>query len=265
MWRPFLDWVGGAPRRLQRRSAPLKIVARAGAAVLGRRRSSGACPASCSPTTGPGAPEGNVFWAGDRGRRGRCCTATSRRGCPPRCLRTGPAGRARRRAVRGHAATGASSLHVNKGLAGAPAEAIAAARDTAMNPAVLDAFALVDQRAPTGRRPIPASPATSPTSALARAGARTRSSGAMARAARRSCRTPAPTCRRATTSSRTGSAPSGARTTPRLLAREADSTTPTGCSSSTTASAASAGARTGSRARPEPSRRRSLTCMAGSS
>jgi hypothetical protein len=34
------------------------------------------------------------------------------------------------------------SLHLNKGLAGAPAEAIAAARDTGMNPAVLDAFAL---------------------------------------------------------------------------------------------------------------------------
>ena len=33
-------------------------------------------------------------------------------------------------------------LHLHKGLAGAPAEAIAAARDTAMNPAVLDAFAL---------------------------------------------------------------------------------------------------------------------------
>ncbi len=35
------------------------------------------------------------------------------------------------------------SLHVNKGLAGARAEVIAAARETAMNPAVLDAFALV--------------------------------------------------------------------------------------------------------------------------
>jgi len=33
-------------------------------------------------------------------------------------------------------------LHFNKGLAGAPAEAIAAARETATNPAVLDAFAL---------------------------------------------------------------------------------------------------------------------------
>jgi hypothetical protein len=34
------------------------------------------------------------------------------------------------------------SWHFNKGLGGAPADAIAAARDTAMNPAVLDAFAL---------------------------------------------------------------------------------------------------------------------------
>jgi FAD/FMN-containing dehydrogenase len=36
----------------------------------------------------------------------------------------------------------AVELHFNKGLAGAPADAIAAARDTAMNPAVCDAFAL---------------------------------------------------------------------------------------------------------------------------
>ena len=35
------------------------------------------------------------------------------------------------------------ALHLNKGLAGAPADDVAAARDTAMNPAVLDAFALV--------------------------------------------------------------------------------------------------------------------------
>ena len=33
-------------------------------------------------------------------------------------------------------------LHFNKGLAGAPAEALAAARDTPVNPAVTDAFAL---------------------------------------------------------------------------------------------------------------------------
>jgi hypothetical protein len=34
------------------------------------------------------------------------------------------------------------TLHFNKGLAGAPEDKVAAARDTAMNPAVLEAFAL---------------------------------------------------------------------------------------------------------------------------
>ena len=34
------------------------------------------------------------------------------------------------------------ALHFNKGLAGAPTEAIAAARDTAVHPSALDAFAL---------------------------------------------------------------------------------------------------------------------------
>jgi FAD/FMN-containing dehydrogenase len=36
-----------------------------------------------------------------------------------------------------------ATLHVNKGLAGAPDEAVAAARDTATNPAVTEAFALL--------------------------------------------------------------------------------------------------------------------------
>jgi Berberine and berberine like len=35
-----------------------------------------------------------------------------------------------------------ASLHFNKGLAGAPTDVVAAAKDTAMNPAVVDAFAL---------------------------------------------------------------------------------------------------------------------------
>jgi hypothetical protein len=35
------------------------------------------------------------------------------------------------------------ALHVNNGLAGATIEAVAAARDTAINPAVLDGFALI--------------------------------------------------------------------------------------------------------------------------
>jgi FAD/FMN-containing dehydrogenase len=48
-------------------------------------------------------------------------------------------------------------LHFNKGLAGAPAEAIAAAHDTATNPAVLDAFALAIIAA-AGPPPLPGQP-----------------------------------------------------------------------------------------------------------
>ena len=53
------------------------------------------------------------------------------------------------------------TLHFNKGLAGAPAEAIEAARNTAMNPDVLDAFALIICAA---KEPpaMPAFPATNP-------------------------------------------------------------------------------------------------------
>ncbi len=50
-------------------------------------------------------------------------------------------------------------LHFNKGLAGGSATGIAAARETATNPAVLDAFVLViiadgEGSIPAGRRPI---------------------------------------------------------------------------------------------------------------
>ena len=46
------------------------------------------------------------------------------------------------------------SLHLNKGLAGAPPAALSGARDSAMNPAVLDAFALLI----TGAKQQPAYP-----------------------------------------------------------------------------------------------------------
>ena len=90
----------------------------------------------------PGVPETNVFWPGDQGQAGQFLHGYDSAWLPAALLRPGP------RAALGDALFAASrhrglSLHVNKGLAGAPAEALAAARDTAMNPAALDAFALV--------------------------------------------------------------------------------------------------------------------------
>jgi FAD/FMN-containing dehydrogenase len=62
------------------------------------------------------------------------------------------------------------ALHFNKGLAGAPAEAVAAARRTATNPAVLDAFALAII-ASTGPPAYPGMPGPGPDLAAARSAA----------------------------------------------------------------------------------------------
>jgi FAD/FMN-containing dehydrogenase len=59
------------------------------------------------------------------------------------------------------------AFHFNKGLAGAPAEAIAAAKDTATNPAVLDAFALAIIAA-EGPPAFPGMPGPQPDLAAAR-------------------------------------------------------------------------------------------------
>jgi len=89
----------------------------------------------------PGAARGNVFWPGDQGQAGQVVHGYQSAWLPAALLRDEqrPAFCDALFAATRHWGV---SLHVNKGLAGAPAEAITAARDTAMNPAVLDAFAL---------------------------------------------------------------------------------------------------------------------------
>lgn len=83
----------------------------------------------------------DFWWKGDAGQAGACWTAYQSLWLPAALLE--PA----RRASLVDALWAASrqwpvALHFNKGLAGAPAEVIAAARDTPMNPDVGSAFAL---------------------------------------------------------------------------------------------------------------------------
>jgi len=89
----------------------------------------------------PGAPANNVWWASNQEELGVWWHGYESTWMPESLL-----GDARQKDLAA-ALFAASrhwtvSLHFNKGLAGAPAEAIAAARDTATNPAVLGAFAL---------------------------------------------------------------------------------------------------------------------------
>ncbi|HTO77295.1 MAG TPA: FAD-dependent oxidoreductase [Thermoanaerobaculia bacterium] len=88
----------------------------------------------------PGAPGGNVWWSGNSGEVNAFIHGYESLWMPASLFRdpdrladTVYEG-SRRFEVQ---------LHFNKGLAGAPAGAIAAARDTPVNPAVLDAFTLV--------------------------------------------------------------------------------------------------------------------------
>jgi hypothetical protein len=89
----------------------------------------------------PGASPQSVFWAGDRDQAAHFIHGYKSAWLPSSLLQDD------RRQQLADALFACSrhwqvSLHVNKGLAGAPAEEIEAARNTATNPKVLDAFAL---------------------------------------------------------------------------------------------------------------------------
>ncbi|HSF18117.1 MAG TPA: FAD-binding oxidoreductase [Vicinamibacteria bacterium] len=140
VWEPFATWV---QRRPQDYTVEDPIVAVA--APARRLWDAGFlrqfAPQAIVADDRPGAPPGNILWAGDREQAGQVLHGYRSAWIPASLLDE------ERRSTLVDALFTATrlwevSLHVNKGLAGAPATEIAAARNTAMNPAVLDAFAL---------------------------------------------------------------------------------------------------------------------------
>src|SRR5262249_21768904 len=89
----------------------------------------------------PGAPEGNFFWAGNQEEAGQVLHGYKSAWLPASLLKHEQQLRLAK-ALFASSRHWSGSLHFNKGLAGAPAEEISAAKDTATNPAVLNAFAL---------------------------------------------------------------------------------------------------------------------------
>ncbi|WP_372529045.1 FAD-dependent oxidoreductase [Piscinibacter sp.] len=141
LWQPFLDAVAAAPHDYSIDFAPLKIVSTSArdfwAPTLIKR-----VLGFIEHDDRPGAPEGNVFWPGDQAQAGQVLHGFQSGWLSATLLRDD------QRATLADALFEASrhnglALHLNKGLAGAPPEVLAAAKDTATNPAVLDAFALV--------------------------------------------------------------------------------------------------------------------------
>jgi FAD/FMN-containing dehydrogenase len=89
----------------------------------------------------PGAPAGNVFWRSNLGEAGWFIQGYESVWMPGALIE--PANQSRLvDALFAGSRQWRITLHFNKGLAGAPAEDVLAARDTATNPAAVDAFAL---------------------------------------------------------------------------------------------------------------------------
>ncbi|MGH8013810.1 MAG: FAD-dependent oxidoreductase [Candidatus Binataceae bacterium] len=89
----------------------------------------------------PGAEPNNVWWKGDAGQAGWFIWGYESLWLPASLLEDNAQGRLTDALFAGSRYS-SLELHLNKGLAGAPSDVIAAAKDTAMNPAVLTAFAL---------------------------------------------------------------------------------------------------------------------------
>ena len=140
IWRPFFMWLAAAPEDFSFVEPPriLAVPARHfwDPGFLKK------LPGIVLSDDRPGAPEANVFWAGNLEEAGQVLHGYQSAWLPASLLQAGEQEKL------GDALFAAAqhwgvSLHLNKGLAGAPAEAIEAARNTSVNPAVLDAFALI--------------------------------------------------------------------------------------------------------------------------
>ncbi|MBS0559562.1 MAG: FAD-binding oxidoreductase [Proteobacteria bacterium] len=139
-WQPFLDWIAAAPSRFTLAEPPRIQAVRArdfwNPAYLLKN-----VPEAVLRDDRPGAPAGNVFWAGNLGETGWFLHGYDSAWLPASLLDPGAQGRLAD-ALFAASRRWRVALHFNKGLAGAPQEAVAAARDTAINPAALGAFAL---------------------------------------------------------------------------------------------------------------------------
>jgi len=169
VWRPFFDWAAAAPQEYSL-TDPTRIVDISARHLWDPESLRRNVPSAVLPDDRSGAPESNVFWSGNLGEAGQFLHGYESVWLHAELLKPS----AQERLADALFATSRIwrvSLHFNKGLAGAPAEARAAARDTAMNPTVIDAFALVII-AGEGPPAFPGIPGREPDLAAARENAR---------------------------------------------------------------------------------------------
>ena len=139
-WQPFLDWIAARSGDYHLQGDPVFL------AVPARRFWDPAflrsLPGIVLPDDRPGAPASNIFWATNLGEAGQTLHAYQSAWMPQALL--APAKQAALvDALVAGSAEWSMTLHTNKGLAGGSHQALALTGETAINPAVLDAFALL--------------------------------------------------------------------------------------------------------------------------
>ncbi|HEV8693774.1 MAG TPA: BBE domain-containing protein, partial [Lysobacter sp.] len=139
VWAPFVEWVRA--NKAYSFADEIKVMAQPARHMWDAEFFAKNAPGVMVTDDRPGAPRDRVLWAGDQGQVGQFLHAYRSAWLPASLLRED------RQAALADALFASTrqwemSLHFNKGLAGAPPSEIAAARNTATNPQVLDAFAL---------------------------------------------------------------------------------------------------------------------------
>jgi FAD/FMN-containing dehydrogenase len=140
IWGPFLDWLRAENQAFQFQADPVFIAAPA--RHFWDPRFLEKVPGAVLLDDRPGASADNIFWAGNLKEAGQVLHGYQSAWLPASLLADD------RRDALAEMLFAASrhrsvSLHTNKGLAGALPAVMEQARDTATNPAVLDAFALL--------------------------------------------------------------------------------------------------------------------------
>ena len=140
VWRPFLDWVAHAPQDFEW-GTPVRIADLPARHFWDANFLKRNAPQFIVADDRLHAPEGNFLWAGNRGEAGQFLHGYRSAWLPASLLEKDQQSRLVDALIAGSRHWGIS-LHFNKGLAGASSKDLESAKDTAMNPVVLDAFAL---------------------------------------------------------------------------------------------------------------------------
>lgn len=139
VWQPFFDWVANGDHGCT--TTPPQVLTASARHFWDPAFLAQHVPGALTVDDRPGADPGNVFWTDNLVDAGQYLYGYTSTWLPAALLAPARRGDLADTLVQ-TSRRWSVTLHFNKGLAGAPADALNATRQTATHPAVLDAFAL---------------------------------------------------------------------------------------------------------------------------